>query len=155
MSIVADVASSASASFERIRFAASGVGLVCAQAAARELAPIDALSRVPNTPGWMRGLMNARGSLVPVIDLGQLFVTEPVAPSYVLVFAYADSGVGLLVDALPTWCTVCASQRLSRVPACPDILRAHVVEAYFDAQRAWFDIDIVGLLRSLSELVAN
>jgi len=35
----------------------------------REIIEYEAVTRVPGTPPWVRGVMNLRGSVVPVIDL--------------------------------------------------------------------------------------
>lgn len=39
----------------------------------REIVEYDHLARVPTTPAWIRGVMNLRGSVVPVIDLAVKF----------------------------------------------------------------------------------
>lgn len=140
----------AAAPIERIRFDAGGLGLLCPQASARELTPLAPIARAPNTPEWVCGLMNVRGAPVPVIDLAGAFGAAPTVPAYALVFAHEESAVGILVDDLPAWCTVAPANRLSRAPACPDMLRAHVHDAYYEGDRVWFDIDIHGLLRALS-----
>jgi purine-binding chemotaxis protein CheW len=36
----------------------------------REIIEYDTLTRVPGAPGWIRGVTNLRGSVLPVIDLG-------------------------------------------------------------------------------------
>lgn len=143
-------------SLERIRFCAGGVGLMCPQSAARELASLASIARVPNTAPWMRGLMNLRGALVPVVDLALAFQATPeTEPAYALACSYEGGTVSVMVDALPTWCNVAPSERLSRTPDCPEALRAHVLVAYYESGRVWFDIDIHGLLRALSAAVAE
>jgi purine-binding chemotaxis protein CheW len=39
----------------------------------REVIEYDTLTAVPNTPPWIRGVVNVRGSVVPVVDLGVKF----------------------------------------------------------------------------------
>ena len=39
----------------------------------REVIEYDTLTAVPNTPVWIRGVVNLRGSVVPVVDLGVKF----------------------------------------------------------------------------------
>ena len=39
----------------------------------REIFEFDTLTTVPTTPGWIRGVMNLRGSVVPVVDLSVKF----------------------------------------------------------------------------------
>jgi len=39
----------------------------------REVIEYDTITSVPNTPAWIRGVVNVRGSVVPVVDLGVKF----------------------------------------------------------------------------------
>ena len=39
----------------------------------KEILAYDTLTRVPDTPGFIRGVMNLRGSVVPVVDLAVRF----------------------------------------------------------------------------------
>jgi purine-binding chemotaxis protein CheW len=39
----------------------------------REIIPVPVLTKVPGTPDWIRGVVNLRGSVVPVIDLACKF----------------------------------------------------------------------------------
>lgn len=43
----------------------------------REIAEYRPLTSVPMTPSWMRGVMNLRGTVVPVVDLGAKLGLEP------------------------------------------------------------------------------
>ena len=36
----------------------------------REIIEYDTVTRVPSTPAWIRGVINLRGGVVPVVDLG-------------------------------------------------------------------------------------
>lgn len=156
MSADRSTALAASQPLERIRFRAGGIGLLCPQPAARELTPLAPVSRVPNSAPWMLGLMNVRGAPVPVVDLALAFHTAPSAqPAYALAFNYDGGAVALLVDGLPVWSTVAPNERLARIPACPEALRAHALVAYYESDRVWFDIDIHGLLRALSAAVTE
>lgn len=43
----------------------------------REVVQFSALTRVPHAPSWIRGVLNLRGSVVPVVDLAVKFGQEP------------------------------------------------------------------------------
>jgi purine-binding chemotaxis protein CheW len=43
----------------------------------REIIQYGAVTRVPRTPGWVRGVINLRGSVVPVLDLAVKFGQPP------------------------------------------------------------------------------
>jgi purine-binding chemotaxis protein CheW len=43
----------------------------------REILQYGAVTRVPRTPGWVRGVINLRGSVVPILDLAVKFGLPP------------------------------------------------------------------------------
>ena len=74
---------------------------------AREIVEVPRLTRMPNAPDWIRGVMNLRGSIVPVIDLKQKFdmgATIITHRSCVLLVEFEFEGstftIGVLVDAV-------------------------------------------------------
>lgn len=73
----------------------------------REIAPLHALTRVPGVPEWVRGVMNLRGTVLPILDLSARFglaTTQPSKRACILVvdLGVSDAGVrvGLLVDSV-------------------------------------------------------
>lgn len=44
---------------------------------AREIIQFDTITNVPRAPEWVRGVINLRGSVVPVVDLAQVFAKSP------------------------------------------------------------------------------
>lgn len=61
----------------------------------------EALTRVPDAPCFVEGVMNFRGTIVPVIDVRKRFGMETAAPtkdSRVIVVVSGDLTVGMLVD---------------------------------------------------------
>jgi purine-binding chemotaxis protein CheW len=77
----------------------------------KEIIAFDSVTRVPRTPAFIRGVINLRGSVVPVIDLAQKFGYPEVQPtrstSIVIVEVVLDEAadgkqvvLGLLVDAV-------------------------------------------------------
>jgi purine-binding chemotaxis protein CheW len=45
------------------------IGILCV----KEILEYDTLTKVPQTPPWIRGVINLRGSVVPVVDLAAKF----------------------------------------------------------------------------------
>ena len=39
----------------------------------REIIELDTVTRIPSTPAWIRGVINLRGAVVPVVDLAVKF----------------------------------------------------------------------------------
>lgn len=73
----------------------------------KEIIAFDGVTRVPRTPPYIRGVINLRGSVVPVIDLAQKFGYAAAEPSrstcIVIVELQLEEKplvLGLLVDAV-------------------------------------------------------
>ena len=64
---------------------------------------------IPNTPAWVRGVMNLRGTIVPVIDL-RLRLGMPLAEygtfTVIIVLAVSTKVVGAIVDAVSDVLTI-------------------------------------------------
>ncbi|WP_424765772.1 chemotaxis protein CheW [Paenibacillus sp. sgz302251] len=68
----------------------------------RTIERLSPITRVPKTPAFIKGVINLRGVVVPVIDLrGRFNLSETVATdnSRIIVVAVADMEVGFIVDS--------------------------------------------------------
>lgn len=84
-----------------IGFRIGDMNLVAAVGDVREILYYPRLTVVPGAKGWVRGVANIRGNLMPIVDLKQYLGQEPVeihARSRVLVIHHEDLWAGLLVD---------------------------------------------------------
>ncbi len=84
----------------------------------REIKAWNGTTRLPNSPDFMRGVINLRGSIVPVVDLGFCFNgRETIAtPATVILIVFAAGAyMGLLVDAVSDIVTAKKSD-ISRIP---------------------------------------
>ena len=66
----------------------------------QEIIPFRRVTRLPGAPPFVRGLINVRGTIVTVIDLGARLDPScaPIADGSVLLARYRDRTVGLAVD---------------------------------------------------------
>lgn len=58
---------------------------------------------IPNTPAFIKGVLNLRGTIVPIIDLRMKFGLPPVEPTMftvVIVVVVKDRIMGLVVDSV-------------------------------------------------------
>jgi purine-binding chemotaxis protein CheW len=74
---------------------------------AKEIIEYDTVTAVPKTPKWIRGVINLRGSVVPVVDLGVKFGMgeRPITKStcIIIVEEHSDSHntlMGVMADAV-------------------------------------------------------
>lgn len=92
-----------------LRLAAGGEALVVPIDAVREILEVGPLTAMPHAPAFLRGVMNLRGAVVPVIDLAARCGRPPAVlakrSAIVVVDAPGDElqariTAGLLVDAV-------------------------------------------------------
>jgi purine-binding chemotaxis protein CheW len=77
--------------------------------AVREIRGWTGATPLPHSPPHVLGVMNLRGAILPVIDLGArlgLGATSPTPASVVVVAQIGDAQVGLVVDAVSDILTV-------------------------------------------------
>ena len=77
--------------------------------AVREIKAWTGTTALPNSPAHIRGVINLRGAIVPVIDLRKRFgqeLTEPTSAHVVVIVAVGDVQNGLLVDGVSDIVTV-------------------------------------------------
>jgi purine-binding chemotaxis protein CheW len=75
----------------------------------REVKGWSETTRLPNTPDFMRGVLNLRGVIIPIFDLRTRFgggKTEATDKHVVVILAVEDRIIGLLVDAVSDILTV-------------------------------------------------
>lgn len=81
---------------------AGGTWFGCPLADVREVLPLGALARLPGAPPHVLGLLNVRGRLVTVMDLGRRLAPDAAVGSggYVLIVAAGERHAGCRVDAV-------------------------------------------------------
>jgi purine-binding chemotaxis protein CheW len=80
--------------------------------AIREIKGWTASTELPNTPPYVRGVINLRGAIVPIFDLRTRFgggPTETSARHVIIVVSVKSRVVGILVDAVADIITVVSS----------------------------------------------
>lgn len=69
----------------------------------QEIKGYSAVTPIPNAPSFIRGVMNLRGTVVPVVGLRETFGMEPIAYdkfSVIVVLNFGEKVLGLLVDTV-------------------------------------------------------
>ncbi len=69
----------------------------------QEIKGLSRITPIPNMPGYIRGVMNLRGTVVPIIDLRAKFAMPEVDYNQftvIIVVTIGDKVVGLVVDAV-------------------------------------------------------
>lgn len=119
-------------------------------ASVREVVRVSDISRVPHAPEHIRGVMNLRGRILPVVEIRRRLGLEPIEltpTSRVVVADIERRVVGLLVDAVGQVTRV----RESAVSAPPEEVRAGteaVTGVARVGQRLLILLDLLRLLRA-------
>lgn len=69
----------------------------------REIMGLMAITAVPRTPAFVRGVINLRGKVIPVVNLRTKFGMESIKDSVetcIIVVDVGASGMGIIVDAV-------------------------------------------------------
>ncbi len=68
----------------------------------KEIVRYNSATKLPNTPGYMEGIINLRGQVIMVIDLAGKFAlrTEKSSDKQALIVEAAGQEIGLVVDAV-------------------------------------------------------
>lgn len=69
----------------------------------QEIKGYTAVTRIPNTPGFIKGVLNLRGTIVPIVNLRTKFgmpEVEPTMFTVIVVVVVHDRIMGVIVDAV-------------------------------------------------------
>ncbi len=78
----------------------------------REIKGWTDVTRLPNSPEFLRGVMNLRGLIVPIFDLRARFkheMTQANSKHVIIILAVGTRNIGILVDAVSDILTVMQS----------------------------------------------
>lgn len=141
-------------SLEPLRFGVrvGDIGLLVPAGMHSELVEDTRIYPLPTAPGWFLGLINLRGTLVPVFDLKVLFRMDITAEqnASLLVLNSDELAVGFLIDALPE--TLHTTQRLAQVPMLPTVLQEHAQVVYVQDGRVWVELEYDAFFHAVSGL---
>jgi len=100
---MAEIESKANAAREYITFRIGSQYYCIDIMSVREIRGWTPATALPRAPGYVRGVINLRGVVLPIIDLADRLGFEPTEPTQRHVIIVAQTGkhvVGLLVDAV-------------------------------------------------------
>jgi len=126
-----NLANGSEASVELISFEIAGQEFCIDIRSVREIRGWTPTMAIPQTPDYIRGVINLRGVVIPVLDLRNrlgLGTTEPSSRHVIVVIQYEDQVAGLLVDGVQETFRVDAAQ-LQPPPAMDSIATDRFVDA--------------------------
>jgi twitching motility protein PilI len=136
---------------QRRGFFIGGVGLLVEPRLLMEVLERPRVFPLPSAPASCRGVLNLRGTLVPVFDIRPRLGGSEALPRWVLVMGRALEAAGFYIDALPVQVAANEETRLERLPKAPPFLQPVIAAAYYVNQQVFFELDHRALLRSLGQ----
>ena len=78
----------------------------------QEIRAYEKATRIPNTPEFIKGVINLRGTIVPIVDLRVKFKGEAKYDEFtvVIILSVSDRMIGIVVDAVSDVMTLTAEQ---------------------------------------------
>ncbi|MBC3920193.1 chemotaxis protein CheW [Undibacterium sp. CY18W] len=116
-----------------------------------EVIRAQALAPLPGAATYLLGLINLRGNLVPVFDLGLVLGgrRSDITPNKLfLILDKGDNAVGMVIDSYPQ--PLVGLRSIAQLPQLPATLEAHVPAAYMLDERVWLDFNHESFFDKLS-----
>lgn len=122
------------------------------QRTAMEYFESQTLFRIPTRHAAFRGLVNRRGSLVPVFDVGMLLGAEPVLSSRVrvLVLGTGDDAVGVILDTTPYRTSISEEKKGPTPVQLFQVFGRHVGECFETQSGCVAEVDLGSFLEDLA-----
>lgn len=127
----------------------------------REIKGWTTTTRLPNSPDFMKGVINLRGTVVPIFDLRKRFHggdTNPNEKNAVIIIAVGSRLIGVLVDAVSDILSVNAGQ-ISQAPQVESNIEADFISGLISLEQGMvvlldvnriFDIETLNKAHELS-----
>lgn len=126
----------------------------------QEIIEYDTVTRVPRMPPFIRGVINLRGRVVPVIDLGVKFglpASEPTQDTCIVILELSDENdrrvVGVVTDAVNQVIDL-AEQDIEAPPTFGTSIRADFLLGMAPSPRGFLLILDIDRLLSLEEILS-
>lgn len=148
-------AEAAAAAQVRYGFRTGGLAFLVQPGVATEVAVPPPIAALPGAPTWLRGMVNLRGTALPVYDVA-MYAGLPASPNgkaMLLVFGRGQEAAALVIDDTPQRLICHAADKVSP-PALPDSLQPLILGASLVAETLWLDFDhrrAFGLLAGCGE----
>lgn len=141
----------------RYGFRVGGMGFMAGSHVGCEAIAMPAISPIPNSASWLRGMMNLRGALVPIFDLGQALGLKSQAqdtqPS-VLIFDKGAQAAGIVTSGYPR--LLKSPVPMKQVPELPAILSGGLIVAGYTAEgEVWLELDHARFFGSLKNIAGR
>lgn len=123
-----------------IGFRVGDLRLAAPLAEVLEVLPPPAVSRIPMTKPWVKGIANVRGTLLPIVDLQGCLVGRPSAPGRrgrAILVRHKQVYAGLLVDEVFGLKHFLEEEGVSDLPWVEEPMRPYLKQAFRQKGAYW------------------
>jgi chemotaxis signal transduction protein len=141
----------------RLGFRVGEIGLLIAPNTVSELTDPLPICPIPNTAGWLMGLVNLRGNLVPVFDMAMLLGMEKDPEKrnqMMLILGQGEAAAGIMIDDLPAHQVLTPDDKLNSLPALPGVIKPYIPSGYEKNGEIWFNFDHQAFFDALGNRIA-
>ena len=117
----------------------------------QEIRGYDAVTRIAGAPEWMKGVINLRGSIVPIVDMRVRFHLDKVTYdqfTVVIILSIAGRVVGMVVDSVSDVMTLAAEQIRPTPDFSSNVSGGYIMGLGTVEERMIILMDIEGLMTS-------
>ncbi|MCX7098475.1 MAG: chemotaxis protein CheW [Methylococcales bacterium] len=136
-------------------FRVGGLGFLLPVSLQCEIIERLQVSPLPNVEPWFSGLLNVRGAVVPVVDLGILFDVQVDFQKKRQLFAIdrGEKTMALWIDGYPQLLAEVGGtlQPLADLPELPPRLQPYVTAAYTLDGQLWLKVEFAALFKTLGQ----
>lgn len=135
----------------RLVFEVAGHRLLYDRQTPMEYFEAQALFRIPTSHPLFRGLVNRRGTLVPVYDVGVMLGAEASLSNRarVLVLGAGDDAVGVILDSTPHRESISISQKVPPPVQLVQVFGRHINDCFEAGSGYLVEVDLNGFLDEL------
>ena len=129
------------------------MGFLLPQTTSSEIVEPLSVCDIPRSPGYLHGVINVRGNLVPVFDLARALQINhpPVSRPRYLVVNFEDDAIAILVSELPVSIPLEDSDRLGNLPDLGPAFEHAINAAYEKDDVVWIDWDVERFFLTLAQ----
>jgi len=140
--------------YRRHGFKVGSVGLLMPEDMICEVVHGLAVCPIPNSPVWLYGMVNLRGSITPILNIAQILNVNAndVAGTEQIFFKVNGEWIGVYADGLPQLLSLAPKSKIKQLPAISSELGQFVQQAYEDeTQDVWLDCNLYAIFASLNQ----
>ena len=134
----------------RYGYRVAGMRFIVPEGTVSELLHNSKIYHLPNAPGWLVGLINMHGNVMPVVDIASYAGVEisHLKKSNILAMGENENAIGVLIDGMPE--AIKENESITDLSSVPDKLSDFISTGLYADGYYWFEFNIFDLFKKLA-----